>query len=268
MKRGFGLVCFGTSVLQARADLSALDRALTNLLDHRWLVNRSFSSAMIRRKLARGGEAVASPLQMAADMHNAGVTHLFLQPTYLTSGYEQDDLLGLAAGLRALKGKCSFDAVAVGRPLMTDEVSIHDLADCLVALFAPRLVKGEGLLLMGHGTDHPGGRAYVKLAAALAERDPRFALACVEGKPPLEPALERLKDQGVTRLVLAPLMMVAGEHARVDMAGPEPESWLNQAIAAGFASRVILEGLGGMAPVQALMARRMQEDLAALGSSW
>ena len=56
-------------------------------------------------------------------------------------------------------------------------------------------------------------------------------IGTVEGEPEdtaCEAVIEKIKEAGYTKVVLRPLMVVAGDHANNDMAGDDADSWLSQ----------------------------------------
>lgn len=67
----------------------------------------------------------------------------------------------------------------------------------------------------------------------------------MEGYPGFDEALRRLKERhAVRRVELRPLMVVAGDHAKNDLAGDEPDSWKSMLEAEGYQVSCVLRGLG------------------------
>ena len=136
------------------------------------------------------------------------------------------------------------EGLPVSKPLLCDDADLNWMASLLSEIARE---EDRPLLMMGHGTEHAANERY----ARLRERVPQSVfLACVEGEYSLEgvlPALDRLPRRAVT---LMPLMLVAGDHAKNDMAG-EGASWKNRLQALGFDVRVRMQGLGSLPAVQA-----------------
>ncbi len=60
------------------------------------------------------------------------------------------------------------------------------------------------------------------------------------------------------RVVLRPLMIVAGDHANNDMAGDEEDSWKSIFEAAGYEVECVLEGLGQLPEIQQIFVQHAQ----------
>ena len=115
------------------------------------------------------------------------------------------------------------------------------------------------MVLLGHGTEHPGNLVYPALQGVLdwlGRED--ILIGTVEGWPQADDVLEQLSCQNCRRVLLAPLMLVAGTHAVEDMAGSEPESWKNRLEASGYEVTPIFEGLGRLPQVQEMYVHRLK----------
>ena len=112
--------------------------------------------------------------------------------------------------------------------------------------------SGRELLLMGHGSDAPGGNIYSRLAGVLPEH---VHLACLKGSPCLKDDIKHL-DVDRDRLLLMPLMLTAGQHALKEMAGDGRDSWKNILAVCGFDVRVRLEGMGSLPDIQKMFAEK------------
>ena len=66
----------------------------------------------------------------------------------------------------------------------------------------------------------------------------------VEAFPDLEALMDAVRDSGYHRVVLTPLMLVAGDHANNDMASDEPDSWKTRFTESGLPARAVIRGLG------------------------
>lgn len=106
------------------------------------------------------------------------------------------------------------------------------------------------------GTEHYANAVYAALDYRFKDmgRD-RFYMATVEGYPTLENALRQMQARkGLKRVYLVPFMIVAGDHAKNDMAGDEPDSWKNVVAQAGYEPRCICRGMGELEEVWKLLA--------------
>ena len=86
----------------------------------------------------------------------------------------------------------------------------------------------------------------------------------VEAVSPAQAVIDAVKAAGYTKVVLRPLMVVAGDHAWNDMSGEDPDSWKSLFTAAGFAVETQMTGLGSVPGVQQLYVDHTGAVMAAL----
>ena len=213
---------------------------------------------MILRKLKKLGKETRDTLEEAlARMERDGVTDLLVQPTFLQAGYE----MRLAAEtLEKWKGR--FGSLKLGAVLVENQADLDALARAMEAHFAA-VGSDEALVLMGHGSEGADFYPYGKLTEAF-RRDGKenFTVGTVEFEPGIGPALELVRSRKPRKTYLAPLMIVAGDHAVNDMAGDEEDSWKSQLEALGTKTECILKGLGEYPEVRELFvahARKAEE---------
>ena len=70
--------------------------------------------------------------------------------------------------------------------------------------------------------------------------------------PSLEDVVAKVKEGSYKKVVLEPLMIVAGDHANNDMAGDEEGSWKTTFEEAGYEVTCLVRGLGELEPIQQL----------------
>jgi sirohydrochlorin cobaltochelatase len=184
-------------------------------------VRRAFTSGMILRKLAGEGTHIDNVPQALERLLAEGCTDVVVQPTHVMNGEEYHKLLTQAEPYRARFARMSF-----GRPLLTAAEDYAALGRALMeALPAQR--ADTAVLYMGHGSEHQANSAYALMEYAfhdLGRKD--VVIGTVEGYPGFGEALRRLKERPqVRRVELRPLMTVAGDHAKNDLAGDEEDSW-------------------------------------------
>lgn len=255
MKQALLCVSFGTGVPAARQSIAAVEQALHAAAPQLDFV-RAFTSPTIRRILAGRGEAVPSPEQALQALAAQGYTRVAVQPTHLLPGIEYDKLR--AAVQQAAP---RFADLRLGAPLLADETDIRRLAGSLSAAYPTQ--PGEALVWMGHGTGHAANAVYARLQAAfeaLGRTD--VFVGTVEGTPALDEVRVWLAERAFRAAHLAPLLLVAGDHARNDMAGDGPDSWKSVLTADGVLVRCTLEGLGMLEPVQKMYAEHLRAALA------
>lgn len=255
MKEALLTVSFGTAVEQARqADICAVERAAAQALPN-LPAYQAYTSPTIRRILARRGIDMPGFVPALDQLAQEGVERVYVLPTHVLPGYEYDDLLEAAGQMRP-----RFAQLRMALPLLGDTWGVRTLAQILCDRFPRR--EGQAVVLLGHGTEHPGNLVYPALQGVLdwlGRAD--ILIGTVEGWPQAEDVLEQLHDQDCRRVLLAPLMLVAGTHAVEDMAGPEPESWKNRLEAGGYEVTPVFEGLGRLPQVQEMYVQRLKSLL-------
>ena len=126
-------------------------------------------------------------------------------------------------------------------------------------LSAP-LAADEAFVLMGHGTEHYANSAYCQFENML--RDLGFEntyVGTVEGFPSLDYVIRRMRIRGIRKVYLMPLMIVAGDHARNDLAGAEADSWDSLLRAEGFETEIILKGMGEIDAIAGLFVEHLKD---------
>ncbi|MDR3640689.1 MAG: sirohydrochlorin cobaltochelatase [Humidesulfovibrio sp.] len=260
-KHGILLVAFGTSVPEAVTAIDSLKRQAEAAFPG-VPVRLAYSSSIIRHKIAAEGTIKSSPAQALADMAAEGFTHVTVQSLQTIPGREFEDVRATAEAFQAMpKG---IRQVSVGRPLLFLPKDI-DAAAAAILPTLPAHKKGEAVVLMGHGTEHPANAAYAALQLALWKQDPSVFVATVESTPSLDDLIPVLKRQGVRTAYLVPFMSVAGDHAHNDMAGAEHGSWANKLKAAGITPKPVLVGLGSRPAVAQLWIDHLKDADKELG---
>ncbi len=254
-KKALLVVSFGTSHHDTRE--KTIDRIEAHLAhafpDRR--VYRAWTSGMIIRKLRQEGLEIDTVSDALERMLADGVTDVVVQPTHLLNGVENDAMLRETEGFRK-----RFWRLRIGAPLLTAQEDLEKMAGILTEQF-PHLQEEEAVLFMGHGTEHHADTVYAALDYRFKDMGKdRFYMATVEGYPTLEQALRQMETQpGLKRVYLVPFMIVAGDHAKHDMAGDEPDSWKNLVAQAGYEPRCICRGLGELEAVWELLEDHVRQ---------
>lgn len=226
------VVSFGTSMPEARKAIDNLvNSAKKNFPDYE--VRLAFTSNIIRRKVARESkEMIQNPVQALAALNDEGFKKVYVMPTHIIPGEEYDEVLNVVDAFASLKGKYGFDVLEVGTPFLNGTEDCERMADILIERFKSQLEdKSTGIVLMGHGTpEHFANALYSQLQLAFyGKAYGRVFIGTVEAAPQIDDVILRLKHHPeITKLVLSPLMIVAGDHANNDLAGEDDsDSWLN-----------------------------------------
>ena len=249
------VVSFGTSFNDSRRlTIGAIEKALIEAFPA-LSVRRGFTSQIIiDHVLRRDGEVIDNvdeALQRAADN---GVKTLIVQPTHLMHGYEYDELMETLDRYSDL-----FERISVAEPLLTSDDDYQRVAQALVDE-CDKFDDGKtAICFMGHGTEHEANAAYPRMQQLLTDMGKtNYFIGTVEAEPSLEDILAMVQAGDYTRVVLRPMMVVAGDHANNDMAGDEEDSWKSTFEAAGYEVECVLEGLGSIETVQQIYVEHTQ----------
>lgn len=235
MNKAILVVSFGTTHLDTlEKTICAVERDIQNA-NPGVPCYRAFTSNTIRKRLAsQAGLTVDSVAEAFARMAADGITQVELKPTLLLPGEEYDKL-------RADAISAAGDmVVSIGLPLLWDDLSIQKMVAILKEAYP--MPEDTILLAMGHGTSHTADVMYKRLRKAMNEAG--MELCTVEGAIDFEAAKEALLAQDKRKVHLIPLLLVAGDHSKNDMAGDEPDSLKSILTEAGFEVSFSLKGLG------------------------
>lgn len=258
-REGILLVAFGTSVPEAKSALEAVDQEYRRAFPGAPIV-WAYTSQIIRKKLARQGINVDSIGQGLARLAQQGVKIVRVQSLHLMAG-EEFAALARSVLLNIQKKPKQFEAVYLGRPLLESRQDAEETGAAILGEMARQRQKGEALVLMGHGQEH--GRAdliFEGMRSVLKARDPLAFLATVEGSRTFEEMAELLGKSPAKKIWLMPLMLVAGDHARNDLAGMEADSWASRLKARGYEVQTNLKGLGEVPGIARIFIRHTKES--------
>ncbi len=243
------VVSFGTSYNESRdATIGATEQAIQTAFPQ-YEVRRAFTSQIIIDKLAERDGLEIDNVTQALDRAAAdGIKNLIVQPTHLMNGYEYTDLKDELANYED-----TFDQIAIGEPLLTSDEDFEAVISAITADTASYDDGQTAIVFMGHGTEADSNGVYAKLQEMItADGFDNYYIGTVEATPSLDDIIASLDGKDYTRVVLEPLMVVAGDHANNDMAGDEDDSWKSVLTAKGYEVECILEGLGQKPAVQAV----------------
>ena len=265
------VVSFGTSFNDSRvADIKGIEDALQEAYPD-WSVRRAFTAQIIINHVqARDGEYIDN-MEQALDRAVAnGVKNLIIQPTHLMHGAEYDELM---EAVEAYQGQ--FETVKVAEPLLgevgTDAAVINADKAVVAEAITTEAVKGAGydsldaakedgvaFVFLGHGTSHTAKVSYSQMQTQMGELGyDNVFIGTVEGEPEetaCEAVIDAVAQAGYKKVILRPLMVVAGDHANNDMAGDDEDSWKSIFTASGKFDSVDTQitGLGSIDAIQQL----------------
>ena len=271
------VVSFGTSFNDSRAeDIGGVEKALQAAYPD-WSVRRAFTAQIIINHVqARDDEKIDNMDQALERAVDNGVKNLVVQPTHLMHGAEYDELTEAVENY-----KDKFESVKIAEPLLgevgADETAINEDKAAVAEAITAEAVKtagfdsldaakeeGTAFVFMGHGTSHTAKISYSQMQTQMEQLGyENVFIGTVEGEPEdtaCEAVIEKLKNAGYKKVILRPLMVVAGDHAHNVMAGDDDDSWKSQFEASGVFDSIDTQiaGLGEIDAIQQLYVAHTQ----------
>jgi len=243
------VVSFGTSFNDSRRlTIGAIEGAIENAFPD-YSVRRGFTSQIIIDHVKSRDNIAIDNVGEALDRAAAnGVKTLVVQPTHLMNGLEYNDLVNELA-----EYSDAFEKIAVGEPLLTTDEDFKAVIEAITKATAEYDDGETAICFMGHGTEAESNQVYAKMQTMLTEAGyGNYFVGTVEAEPGLEDVLKAVGEGQYKKVVLEPLMIVAGDHANNDMAGDEEDSWKTAFENAGYEVTCLLRGLGELEDIQKL----------------
>ncbi len=252
MKKAIIIASFGTTHLDAwNSAIKPIEDMIRDEFPE-YDATSAFTSARVRSMLEKRGVETSSPEEALEAHVRKGAASAYILPTHLLPGIEYEKLQGALTQFPQLRAR-------LARPLLCGKEDFDAILNAMRPAFPH---TGEaGLVLMGHGSEHSCNALYAQMNEHIHEQGmSNIFVATVEAKPGLNEAIEYMRAKGVKRITIAPLLLVAGDHAKNDMAG-ENGSWLRAFQDAGFDAEAVVKGLGEYPEIRALYAKRLREIL-------
>ena len=245
MTKAILVVSFGTTYPETRKKTieACEERIRQEFPDYE--IYRAFTSGVVRRRI-RINEGIEIPdvSQALMEIRDQGIREVYIQPLHVILGSEYEKVLKQSEAFQS-----SFEVLKIGLPLLASIEDYESLKEILLAKYN-HFGQGVATVLMGHGSEHHNFAAYSALDHMLL--DSSVFIGCVESYPPVEQIEVRLRQKGISKVHLAPLMLVAGDHATNDMSADEEGSWYRYFSEKGYQVETHLEGLGENENVQDL----------------
>lgn len=274
------VVSFGTSFNDSRAaDIKGIEDAIQEAFPD-WSVRRAFTAQIIINHVqARDGEKIDNVDQALQRAVDNGVKNLVVQPTHLMHGAEYDELMEAVE-----EYKDNFETVKVAEPLLgevgADATVINADKKAVAETLTAEAVKtagydsleaakedGVAFVFMGHGTAHVAKVSYSQMQAQMEDLGyDNVFIGTVEGEPEdtaCEAVIDKVAEAGYTKVILRPLMVVAGDHANNDMAGDDDDSWKSMFNASGKFDSVDTQiaGLGSIADIEKIYVQHTADAI-------
>lgn len=241
-KRGILVVSFGTSYGDTREEtIGAIEAEIARSFPE-YEVRRAFTSGMVLELLRRRDGIDIDDVGTALErMWRDGIQQLIVQPTHLMNGLEYHKLKETAERCRA-----KFEKMTIGAPLLHEDADYENLIQILTERMAEYDDGETAICLMGHGTEAESNIVYTLLQQRFrAAGYENYLIGTVEADPSRDDIYASVRaNEAYKRVVLAPLLVVAGDHANNDMAGEKEDSWKSTFEAAGYEVVCLLVGLG------------------------
>lgn len=255
------VVSFGTSYNDnRRMTIGAIENKIEAAFTD-YSVRRGFTSQIIIDHVKKRDNVTIDNVKEALDRAvNNGVKKLVIQPTHLMNGLEYNDLVEEVANYSD-----AFEKVAVGEPLLTSDDDFQKVMKAITEATAEYDDGETAICFMGHGTEADSNKVYSKMQDMLTDADyTNYYVGTVEATPSLDDVLAKVQAGNYKRVVLQPLMIVAGDHANNDMAGDEDGTWKKTFEDAGYEVECVVQGLGELEAVQDIFVEHAQAAIDSL----
>lgn len=245
---GILIVSFGTSYPESRK------KTIDVLMEHfqkvfeKIPVYLAFTSRVIIKKIFEQEQISIDTVEEALKrMHQEGISRVFIQPTHMINGIEDEDMIAMAEKYKELFS----GGIYTGTPLLTDMKDYSRVLEVLadeigtMGMDVSCETGDSAVVFMGHGTTHFANAVYPAFDYLLKEKGyENFYVGTVEGYPDVDTVLKLIRKKEIRRVILMPFMFVAGDHALNDMAGEREESWKNIFERQGYEVVCVMKGMG------------------------
>ncbi len=253
-KKAILAVSFGTSHNDTReVTIDAIEKDMQAAFPE-YPLYRAWTSKMIINKVNKRDHVHIDTVKEAMEKMRAdGITDVLVQPTHVINGIENDIMKEEALSYRE-----DFHSISFGDPLLTSEQDNREVLEAVAEEFS-WLKEDEVLVLMGHGTTHYANSIYAALDYTFKDKGHKnIFLGTVEAYPSMESIMKLVRKYAPSKVVLAPFMIVAGDHAKNDMAGDDPESWYSQFKEAGYEVEAVIKGLGEYPGIRKILVNHLK----------
>lgn len=253
------VISFGTSFNDnRRLTIGAIEEAMEQAFPD-WSVRRGFTAQIVIDHIQRrDGEVIDNMTQALDRAVDNGVKTLIVQPTHLMDGFEYNDVVNEVAQYAD-----AFDKIVMGAPLLTSDEDFQIVAQAMVDATQQYDNGKTAICFMGHGTEAQSNAIYAKMQQVLTDGGhTNYFVGTVEAEPSLDTVLELVKAGNYEKVVLQPMMIVAGDHANNDMAGDDEDTWKTAFEGAGYPVECVLRGLGEYEAIRQLLVDHVKDAVA------
>lgn len=254
-KKGILVVSFGTSHLDTLyKTIRQIEEDISEIYTE-YKLYRAFTSKMIINILrSREQYNVYTVEEALLAMQEEGIEDIIVQPTHIINGIENDNMI-----CDIMKVREGFKSVRIGAPLLNNTKDYMDIIHGFIKEINEDR-KDLALVCMGHGTTHYSNTSYAALEYMFHDAGYEDVyIGTVEAYPAIETVIKKLKKKSYKKVLLTPFMIVAGDHAKNDMAGTEEDSWINILTGEGYEVECLLKGLGEYKTVRDIFLEHIKE---------
>jgi len=217
---------------------------------------RAFTSRMIVKKLKKErGINIDLPLEALDRIKKLGYEEVVVQPLHIMNGIEYH------LTYMEIKRYAQDMNIKFGNPLLTEKDDYRKVVS-IISKSITKLGKDEVAIFMGHGTEHPSNSSYLALDYMFKIMGhERIYISTVEGFPKINEVIEFIEEKiNFKKIILIPFMIVAGDHAKNDMAGEDEDSWKKVLESRGYKVEIVLKGLGELDEIGDLFIEHSQKS--------
>jgi sirohydrochlorin cobaltochelatase len=252
MKKGIIVTSFGTTYEETRIKcIESIENRIREEFSES-LVLRAFTSRMVINKLKNMDNFhVDTPSEALARMKEEGIKDIYIQPLLIIEGVEYEKIIRESRDF--IKENQEFH-VSIGKPLLSSGLDYERVVEAL------GISDNEAIVFMGHGSNHEMDISYEKLEKIIREKGyENTFIATVEGEKTIEDVIIKLKEKDIQKVLLKPFMLVAGDHAKNDMASDEDDSWKSILEKNGINVVTEVKGLGEIEGIQNIFIDHLKE---------
>lgn len=256
MKKAILVVSFGTTHEDTRKKTIDVIEEKVREEFKEYTVVRAFTSLGIIRILSkRDNIFIDTPEEALEKLYKEGYGEVVVQPLHIIPGSEYDYV---KETVEKYKTENKFNKISLGRPVIYYLEDYHILIDSI----KDEIDIQENIIYMGHGSEHYSNACYPCLQNILLDKGYKNVfIGTVEGYPSIDDVIKWVRENKIKKAKLAPLMIVAGDHAKNDMWGEDEDSWKNILTKEGVEVTVNLSGLGEIKKFQDIYINHIKETM-------
>ena len=229
MKKAILVTSFGTSHKDTREKcLDVIENEVREKYGNE-KVERAYTSGVIRRIVEKKeGIHIYDQKEGLEALKNKGYDEIITMSLHILGGIEYS--------------KLSNEYGKITQPLLTTD---EDYGKIVNNEKFNDLEGNDAIIFMGHGSESAADVTYQRLQEEYIKAGKNnIFIATVEGKVTIEDVIEKLKKTDYKKILLKPFMIVAGDHAKNDMASDEEDSWKTVLQNEGYEVTPVLKGMG------------------------